>query len=230
MGTIPIFPTKEELFSLVDIEFRVKQLANGKVKDIEGYQDEIFKIREPILILHIHKLFTLTVKHGFPKPWTQSLIFPIFKNGDRNIPSNYRTIMISLILANLYGIVLEKKISLWLEIHGKRDKGQDKFRIYHSIVDHLVTFRIIAKEFLNTKTNLFCCFVDFRKAFDMVPRKHLWNRLEEKKVSIELRAIAIRMYENFIAKFKNIEGCSKDIDCSMRVKQGYWGMESLLWT
>jgi hypothetical protein len=54
----------------------------------------------------------------------QSLIVPIFKNGDRNIPSNYRTIMISPILAKLYGIILEKKISLWLEIHGKRDKGQ----------------------------------------------------------------------------------------------------------
>ena len=92
--------------------------------------------------------------------------------------------------------------------------------IYHSIVDHPVTFRIIAEEFLNTKTKFFCCFVDFRKYFDMVPRKNLWNRLEEKKVSIKLRAIAIRMYENFIAKFKNIEGCSKEIDCNIIVKQG----------
>jgi hypothetical protein len=38
MDTIPIVPTKEEFFSLDDIEFRVKRLANGKAKDIEGYQ------------------------------------------------------------------------------------------------------------------------------------------------------------------------------------------------
>jgi hypothetical protein len=112
MDTIPIVPTKEEFYSLDDIEFGVKWLANGNAKDIEGYQDEILKIGEPILIPHIHKLFNLAVKHGFPKPWTQSLIVPIFKNGDRNIPSNYRNIMISPILANLYGIILEKKISL----------------------------------------------------------------------------------------------------------------------
>jgi hypothetical protein len=31
--------------------------------------------------------------------------------------------MINQILAKLYGIILEKKISLWLESHGKRDKG-----------------------------------------------------------------------------------------------------------
>jgi hypothetical protein len=29
----------------------------------------------------------------------------------------------------------------------------------------------------------------------MVPRKNLWNRLEEIKVSLELRVVAIRMYE-----------------------------------
>jgi hypothetical protein len=53
----------------------------------------------------------------------QSFLVPIFKNGDRNIPSNYRTIMIILILAKIYGIILEKKINLWLESHDKRAKG-----------------------------------------------------------------------------------------------------------
>jgi hypothetical protein len=51
------------------------------------------------------------------------LIIPIFKSGDKINCFNYRTIMIGPILANLYGILLEKKISAWLESHGKRDKG-----------------------------------------------------------------------------------------------------------
>ena len=67
----------------------------------------------------------------------------------------------------------------------------------------------------------FCCFVDFRKAFDMVPRKHLWNMLEEIKVPLELGATAIRMYENVISKFKNTEGWSKEINYNIRVKQGF---------
>jgi hypothetical protein len=128
--------------------------------------------------------------------------------------------MISLILAKLYGIILEKKINIWPESHGKRDKGQVGFRKYHSTVYHLVNFRIIVEEFHNTKTNIFCCFVDFRKDFDMVPRKNLWNRLEEIKFPLELRNGAIRMYENVISKFKNTEGWSKEINCNIRVKQG----------
>ena len=36
--------TTEEFFSLEDTDFGVKRLANGKAKDIEGYQAKILKI------------------------------------------------------------------------------------------------------------------------------------------------------------------------------------------
>ena len=114
--------------------------------------------------------------------------------------------MISSLLAKLYGIVLEKKINIWLESEGKRAKGQAGFRRKHSTTDHLVTLRIIVEDCCNDKSNLFCRFVDFRKAFDTVPRNNLWNRLEELNVPFELRASAIRLYENVIAKFKRNEG------------------------
>jgi hypothetical protein len=71
--------------------------------------------------------------------------------------------MISPILAKLYGIILEKKISLWIESNGKRDKGHVMFKRYDSTVDHLVTFRIIVEEFCNTKTNFFVVLLTLEK-------------------------------------------------------------------
>ena len=62
MDTIHIVPTNDEFVSLYDIYYGVKRLANGKAKDIKGYQDEIFKIGGSILIPHIHKLFNLAIK------------------------------------------------------------------------------------------------------------------------------------------------------------------------
>ena len=53
--------------------------------------------------------------------------------------------------------------------------------------------RIIVEECRNDKSNLFCCFVEFRKDFGMIPRNNLWNRLEELKVPFELRAVAIML-------------------------------------
>ena len=123
--------TMKEVLSLEDIDFVVKRLANGKAKDIEGYQAKILKIGGHILIPHIHKLFNLVIKQGIPTPWNQSLIIPIFISDDKNDPSNYWTIMISPLLAKLYGIILEKKINKSLGMEGKWDKGQACFRRNH---------------------------------------------------------------------------------------------------
>ena len=129
--------------------------------------------------------------------------------------------MISPLLAKLYGIILERKINIWLESDGKRAKGQAGFRRKHSTMNHLVTLRIIVEECHNDKSNLFCCFAYFRKDFDTVPRNNLWNKLEEIKVNFELRVTAIRFYENVITKFKTNEGWSKNIKCNIEVKQGF---------
>lgn len=79
------------------------------------------------------------------------------------MPSNYETIMISHILSKLHGIILENKISFWLEIHAKKAKGQARFMRYHSIMDHHVTLRIIVEEFHNNKINHFCCFLNLER-------------------------------------------------------------------
>jgi hypothetical protein len=48
---------EEEVFYLEDIEFGVKWLEKGKVKDIKGFQVEILKSGGHILIPYIHKIF-----------------------------------------------------------------------------------------------------------------------------------------------------------------------------
>ena len=123
--------------------------------------------------------------------------------------------MISPILAKLYGIILEKKINIRLKYEGKWTKDQKVFRRNHSTMDHLVMLRIIKDEFHNSKSNLSFCFVDFRKAFDTMPRNNLWNKLEDPKVHFMLRVVAIRLYESVKSKFKNAKGCSKDINCTI---------------
>ena len=71
------------------MDFKVNTLINGKSKYIEGYGEKILKIGGPVLILHTHKLFNIAVMEGFSLAWTQSLVIPIFKSGDKNDPSNY---------------------------------------------------------------------------------------------------------------------------------------------
>ena len=45
---------------------------------------------------------------------------------------------------------------------------------------------------------LYCFFIDFKKAFDMVPREHLWRRMEELEMTCVL-AIS-QIYEKVICR------------------------------
>ena len=81
--------------------------------------------------------------------------------------------MIEPLLGKLYGILMEKRISIRLENKGEQAKGQVGFRRHGSTKNHLVMLMIIVKECCKNKSNMFYYFVDFRKYFDTMPRKNL---------------------------------------------------------
>ena len=93
-----------------------------KLRTLKVTKQKILKIGGHITIPHICKLLNLVVKKGFPKLLTQKLNVHIFKSGCKNNTSNYLTIMISPTVAKLYSVILEKKISNWLESEGNRAK------------------------------------------------------------------------------------------------------------
>jgi hypothetical protein len=198
----------------------IKRLGAGKAKDLDELQVEYLKWVLKILSPHITKIFNNIIQQGFPTDWTTSMEIPLFKSGDVNNPSNYRTIMINPLFAKLFGSMLEKKISKWAEERDKRAKGQAGFRPKHSTIDHCITLRHIIEKAWEEKEEVFCCFVDFRKAFDMVPRDKLWSRMEELGVPRHLRAVVHRMYEEVKVKIRTSTGISESFRSDIGVKQG----------
>ena len=58
------------------------------------------------------------IKQGFPEYWFMNLIKSIHK-GDKNLVSNYQTIMVDFVMAKLYGTIMEQKIGSWSEHNHK---------------------------------------------------------------------------------------------------------------
>ncbi|KAH9319051.1 hypothetical protein KI387_020820, partial [Taxus chinensis] len=217
----PIIETSTELFSTEDIKQGIKNLANGKAQDIDGLQAEFLKWGVEVLTPHIRKIFNDVNQNGFPMEWTTSVVIPLFKSGDINNPSNYCTIMINPLLGKLFGGMIERRISSWAEREGKRAKGQVGFRPKHSTIDHCITLRHLIEKVWDTQgEEAFCCFVDFKKAFDTVPRKKLWDRMEELGIPDEFRAAVHKLYEQVRAKIKTREGMSECFGSNIGVKQG----------
>ena len=122
---------------------------------------------------------------GFPSTWSKSIIISILKYGDPMEPGNHRTIMIGHTLARLFASILEQELSEWAKREGIRATGQAGFRKGFSTLNHILTLRAVIEEGQSHGKRIYCCFVDFRKAFDTVPRAKLIHILQKLGVPVE---------------------------------------------
>lgn len=190
-----------------ELETSIKKLCVGKEKDLVKLQVEYLMWGLKTLTPHIIKIFNDILQHEFPKYWTTNLSIPIFTSGDINNPSNYRTIMINSLYAKLFGNMIENRIIKWLKEQEKHAKKKVGFKPKHSIVDHGIILRHIIENVWEEKEEVFCHFVDFKKAFDTFPRDKLWHRMEELGIRMHLRAVVHRPYEEVLGATLVKQGC-----------------------
>ncbi len=105
------------------------------------------------------------------------MVHAFFKGGDASEFDNYGGITIGPILAKLFVMILNKRLNEWAEQHRFRAKGQARFRKDYHIIDQLFILRILIEHSKAKKKSFYCCFVDFKKAIDIVPREILWQVL-----------------------------------------------------
>jgi hypothetical protein len=65
------------------------------------------------------------------------VVHALFKGGDAFEFDNYRGITIGPILAKLFIMILDKRLSEWVEQHGLHAKGQPGFRKDYYTIDQL---------------------------------------------------------------------------------------------
>ena len=138
--------------------------------------------------------FKQILEKGVPLSWCIGLIHPIFKAGDKDDPGNYRGITVVVILSKLNAMVLEARAAAWAEQSRSRAKGQAGFMKDLPTTDQLFIIRTFLQQAAHEKRRLCCCFVDFKKAFDLVPRDILWNVLKRRGMSGRVLTTLQAMY------------------------------------
>ncbi len=90
-------------------------------------------------LLHMPLLtaFICFLTEGFPKAFSIGVVHAVFKGGDASEFNNYRGIIIGPILTKVFTMILDKRLSEWVEQHGLRAKGQAEFRKYYHTIDQL---------------------------------------------------------------------------------------------
>jgi hypothetical protein len=199
----------------------LKKVQRNKAAGLDGMKIEFILDVGGLLHIPLLTTFNCFLEEGFPETLSTGVVHVLFKGGDASKFDNYRGITVGPILAKLFTMILEKRLSEWVEQHGLRAKGQAGFRKDYRTIDQLFILRTLIKQSKAKKKPLYCCFVDFKKVFDTVPREMLWQVLASLRVEGRFLQCLQAMYAKDIVRINHpSKGVTSSFRCQQGVKQG----------
>jgi len=106
----------------------LKKLQRNKAIGLDGMKAEFILDVGELLQMPLLTTFSYFLVESFPKALSIGVVHAFFKGGDAFEFDNYMGIMVGPILAKLFAMILDKRLSKWAEQHGLRAKGQVGFR------------------------------------------------------------------------------------------------------
>ncbi len=180
--------------TLVEVQQMFKKLKRHKAAGIDGIKPEflldvVVALQQPLLIA-----FNKILREGYCESLSVGIIHALYKGGDYSQFDNYKGITVGPILAKVFPMILESRISQWAETNDLHAKGQVGFRKDFRTIDNLFILRTLTKQARFQKKKLYTYFVDFKKTFDTLPRDLLWQVLEGLGISGRILECLRSMY------------------------------------
>ena len=121
-------------------------------------------------------------KNMITSNWCLDIISPIHKEGITSNPDNYRGISLINILLKILCTMMNNRLNEYCQENNIINEGQIGFKKGCRTSDHILTLRTIINKYVYDKhEKIYACFVDFRKAFDTVCHKSLFQKLKKKQ-------------------------------------------------
>jgi hypothetical protein len=118
-------------------------------------------------------------------------------------------------------MIFDKRLNEWVEQHGLCAKGQAGFRKNYCITDQFYILWTLIEQSKAKNKPLYCRFVDFKKAFNIVLREVLWQVLASFGVeSCFLQCLQIMYVKDTVYINHPSEGVTSSFRCQQGVKQG----------
>ena len=190
-------------FSIVELNTCIKSLSNNKAAGLEEVPAEVWKnssLKEPLLAI-CNKVLNTNTK---PSIWAKSAIIPIPKKGDLSIAANYRGISLTCIAAKIFNKMLSERIRPYLEPILRIN--QNGFRPGRSTVSQILVLRRLIEGIKEKNLTAVITFVDFKKAFDSIHRRKMFEILKAYGVPEKICKAVETLYKDTSAQVFSPDG------------------------
>jgi Reverse transcriptase (RNA-dependent DNA polymerase) len=184
----------------------------------EDGKKERVNLMAPVLT----RVFNAVLSEGYPSEiWGVSALVPVPKpKGRPDVQDDYRGIAVGPVLGKLYSLVLMARLDKWAEVTGKRADGQAGFRAGRGAPDNCFILRHAVDKAAVNKRPLYCCFIDFSKAYDRIDRALLWRALKGMGLHGPMLATLMQMYDAVWLQVRANGQLGEQFESEVGVKQG----------
>ena len=211
----------DSAISLTEVIKAISKLKRNKSPGCDLLPPELFYDSIDLLGDILCKLFNVIFDNGiYPECWTKGIIVPVPKKGDLSNANNYRGITLTSIFSKIYSHILEGRLRTWSENNNIIDDSQFGFRSSKSTSDCIFILQAIINRQLSHKRKLYCAFIDFKKAFDLVYRNGIWYKLCKIGASLKFVSAIKAIYTSVKGCVKSLGKISDCFESLVGVKQG----------
>jgi len=131
-----------------------------------------------------------------------------------------RTITVGTLLGKLYSTCLARRLTTWGEENSLRPDTQTGFRAGHQTLDSVLVLRAVKERYQKEGQAVYVAFIDFRKAYDCVPRDKLFKKLQARGINGWCLQAVHAEYKDVPLCVKTAGGLTAPFPCLVGLTQG----------
>ena len=156
----------------------IDDLKTNSAPGPDGLHPSTLKFTRDLSSKYLADIFNASLDTGVvPQSWKEAIVVPIFKQGSKNIPGNYRPISLTSILSKLLEHIIASQMMKFLIANNLLSDRQFGFRAKSSTELMLISMVHKISNNIQGGGQVDIIGIDFQKAFDRVSHEHLLSKL-----------------------------------------------------